>query len=66
MNDSLREVRLPNDLCAAAERRFSPQFGNLEALLIFLLREVLRDDVAALDQNEQRIVEERLRDLGYI
>jgi hypothetical protein len=66
MTDNFREVRLPEDLCAAAEQKLAAQFGNLEALLIFLLREVLRDDAAALDQNEQRIVEERLRDLGYI
>jgi len=66
MTDTLREVRLPEDLCAAAEQKLPAQFDNLESLLTFLLREVLRDDAAALDQNEQRIVEERLRDLGYI
>jgi len=26
----------------------------------------LRDDVAQMDQAEQRLIEERLRDLGYI
>jgi hypothetical protein len=66
MSDTVRELRLPADLCAAAEQKFSARFANLEALLVFLLREVLRDDAAALDQNEQRIVEERLKDLGYI
>ena len=66
MNNTVREVRLPADLCAAAEQKFSPRFADLEALLVFLLHEVLRDDAAVLDQNEQRIVEERLRDLGYI
>lgn len=66
MTEPVRDVRLPDGLCAAAEQKFSAQFGSLEALLVFLLREALRDDVAALDQNEQRIVEERLRDLGYI
>ena len=66
MTDSTREVRLPEDLCAAAEQKFLARFGSLEAFLTFLVREALRDDAAALDDNEQRIVEERLRDLGYI
>ena len=66
MTDSFREVRLPDDLCTAAEQRFSARFGNLESLLVVLLREILRDDATVLDQNEQRIVEERLKDLGYI
>jgi hypothetical protein len=66
MTDALREVRLPHDLCAAAEQRFSARFGNLESLLVVLLREILRDDATVLDQNEQKIVEERLKDLGYI
>jgi hypothetical protein len=66
MTDALREVLLPDDLCAAAEQRFSARFGNLESLLVVVLREILRDDVTVMDQNEQRIVEERLKDLGYI
>ena len=28
--------------------------------------ELLRDEAAVLDQNEQRLVEERLRELGYL
>lgn len=66
MSSDLRDVRLPSELCSDAERRFAARFGNLEQLLIFLLRELLRDDAAQMDQAEQRIIEERLRDLGYI
>jgi hypothetical protein len=66
MTDPLREVRLPEDLCSAAEKRFSTEFESLEALLIFLLRESLRDDAAVLDQAEQQIIDQRLKDLGYI
>jgi hypothetical protein len=66
MSSDLRDVRLPAELCSDAERRFAARFGNLEQLLIFLLRELLRDDAAQMDQAEQRIIEERLRDLGYI
>lgn len=62
----LREVRLPNDLCLAAERRFQEEFSSLEDLLIFVLKDLVRDEASALDQAEQRIIEERLRDLGYL
>jgi hypothetical protein len=38
----------------------------LEQFLTFVLQELLRDDAAQMDQAEQRIIEERLKDLGYI
>ncbi len=66
MNETTREVRLPGDLCQAAEQRYGAHFGGLEQLLIFVLGELLRDDAAQLDQAELQIVEQRLRDLGYI
>jgi hypothetical protein len=62
MNTSSRQVSLPDALCVAIESRF----GNLESFLAFAMNEVLRDQAAVLDQNERRIVEERLRELGYI
>jgi len=61
-----RGVRLPADLCAAAEQKFGQQFGSLEEMLAFVLRELLRDETAQFDQQEQRLVEERLRELGYL
>ena len=66
MSSDLREVRLPAELCREAEQRFAARFGGLEQLLTSLLRELLRDDAAQMDEAEQRIIEERLRDLGYI
>jgi hypothetical protein len=66
MSTPLRDVRLPAQLCSEAEQRFAARFDNLEHLLTFLLRELLRDDAAEMDQAEQSIIEERLRDLGYI
>jgi hypothetical protein len=66
MASELRDVRLPAELCSEAERRYAARFGDLEQLLTFLLRELLRDDAAQMDQAEQGIVEQRLRDLGYI
>jgi len=60
-----RQVPLPEDLCAAAEQKFGARFRTIEELLEFILRDLLQDSAAA-DENEQRIVEERLRELGYI
>jgi len=62
----MREVRLPEDLCASAEKKFAGKFGTLEELLTFVLRDLLRDDAIQADQAEQRLVEERLRELGYL
>jgi hypothetical protein len=62
----MRPLNLPADLCAQAERRFGGSFGNLEQLLEYILRHLLRDDAAQADEAEQRMVEQRLRDLGYL
>ncbi|MGA9643797.1 MAG: hypothetical protein WBQ72_20535 [Terriglobales bacterium] len=66
MTSARRPISLPEELCAAAERRFLPRFENLETLLEFVLRELIQDDADSLDQVEQAILEQRLRDLGYI
>ena len=44
-----RQVDLPEDLCAIAEKRFSASFGNLEAFLEFVLRELVSDEAQAMD-----------------
>lgn len=61
-----REIRLPADLCAAAEKKFVQSFASVEELLVFVLRELARDDASQCDQAEQKLVEERLRELGYL
>ncbi len=61
-----REISLPEELCASAEQRFGARFVSLEALLEFVLGELLRDDADKLDQAEQSVLEKRLRDLGYL
>jgi hypothetical protein len=66
MPDNLRDVRLPADLCETAELRFAARFGNVEQFLTFVLRELLRDEATQMDEAEQRIIQDRLRDLGYI
>jgi hypothetical protein len=66
MTELNRQVRLPEELCAAAEAKFGQQFKSLEELLTFLLRELLSGDTVKFDEAEERLVEERLRELGYI
>jgi len=62
----MRDVQLPVELCVAAERKFGHVFGSLEELLVFVLRDLSRDEASSADQAEQRLVEERLRQLGYL
>ena len=61
-----REVRLPSDLCEAVEKKYAQQFNNVEELLEFVLRDLARDEAAKADQREQDLVEQRLRELGYL
>jgi hypothetical protein len=62
----MREIRLPAELCIAAERKFAGRFSNLEELLIFVLSDLSADDASQADRAEEHIIEERLRELGYI
>jgi hypothetical protein len=57
---------LSDSLCAAAEQRLGSHFGGLEQFISFLLEEALRDDAARMNEAELHVVEERLRDLGYM
>jgi hypothetical protein len=61
-----RNVSLPENLCAAAEAKFGPSFGGLQEFIIFVLREMLNDQAGSMDEEEQRLVEQRLRELGYL
>jgi hypothetical protein len=61
-----RTVNLPEDLCAAAEKSLTGRCESLEALLSFLLQELVKDGASKLDQAEEQIIEQRLRDLGYL
>jgi hypothetical protein len=62
----MRGVQLPADLCLAAEKKLGRAFSSVEELLIFVLRDFARDDAARADEHEQRLVEQRLRELGYL
>jgi hypothetical protein len=62
----MRQVNLPAELCETAEKRFCKQFGSFEEFLIFVLGELVRDDAERMDRNERRMIEERLKGLGYL
>ena len=62
----LRTVSLPQDLCVEAERQFGGHFDNLEALLTFVLQEITKVDGNLQDQAEKGMIEQRLKDLGYL
>jgi hypothetical protein len=66
MSSEVRDIRLPAELCNDAERCFAARFASVEDLLVFVLQELLRDQAAQMDQAEQRVIEQRLKDLGYI
>ena len=61
-----RNVQLSARLCELAETRYQSTFGSVEQLLESVLTELLRDDAAKLNQAETQLVEQRLRDLGYL
>jgi hypothetical protein len=62
----MRTIQLPADLCADAEKKFGSVFGSVNELLDFVLRDLMRDEARSADEAEQRLVEERLRELGYL
>jgi len=66
MPDETRDLRLPLHLCQLAEEKYKHRFGTLEQFLTYILEQLVRDDATKMDQEEQRIIEERLKDLGYI
>jgi hypothetical protein len=66
MSDGMRDLQLSSNLCSRAEEMYRKRFGSVEQFLTYVLEQLLRDDGAKMDQDEQRIIEERLKDLGYI
>jgi hypothetical protein len=62
----MHTVNLPTELCVRAEKKFGERFGSLEKLLEYVLEDLLRDDAAQADEREQRIIEQRLKELGYL
>ena len=62
----MKTVQLPADLCAAAEKKFARKFSSVEELLASVLQDLTREEASQFDEAEQRLVEQRLRELGYL
>lgn len=61
-----RSVQIPQELSDRAEEWSKGRFESLEALICFALRELIESDASPLDQQEEEMIQQRLRDLGYI
>ena len=65
--NSSRELRLPAQLCEAAERLIKgTEFSTVEEFLTFILQELTSGRGAQSDEQERKVIEDRLRDLGYL
>jgi hypothetical protein len=62
-----RELRLPAQLCEATEKLIAgTRFSSLEEFVAFLLQELTANKSAQMDARERKVIEDRLRDLGYL
>jgi Arc/MetJ-type ribon-helix-helix transcriptional regulator len=62
-----RDLRLPARVCEDAEKLIQgTRFSSLEEFVTFLLRELTANKSAQLDARERKVIEDRLRDLGYL
>lgn len=63
---STRTVTLSSELCQLAEERFKARFGSIDELITAMLNQLLQEDALKMDEGEQRLLEERLKGLGYL
>jgi hypothetical protein len=61
-----RQISLPEELCARLEKEFGKPFASFEDLLVFVMQKLTQEQAAQMDEAEQKILEQRLRDLGYM
>jgi len=66
MTSSWRSAEISEPMSRAAQTRFSPRFSSLTELVNFVLRELLDDTALKMDEADECIIQQRLRDLGYI
>ncbi|HEY4053574.1 MAG TPA: hypothetical protein VGL74_07525 [Terriglobales bacterium] len=63
---TMRTISLPEELCMKAEQKFRHRYQTVDEFVIAVMTELLRDDATRMDVIEQKIIEERLKGLGYI
>lgn len=61
-----RQVQLSADLCTSAEERYRDIFSSVDQLLESVLHELVRDEAVRFDEAEEILVQQRLRELGYL
>jgi hypothetical protein len=61
-----RRVELPEELCARLEKTFGKPFPSFEDLLVYVMQNLTQEQATQMDETEQKILEQRLRDLGYM
>ena len=66
MLTEMRTISLPAELCKRAEQKWADRFGSLEEMLELVLSDLLRDDEMRAEEQEEHIIEQRLKDLGYL
>jgi hypothetical protein len=60
-----REIKLPADLCVAAEQKFGARSAAWTTSQSSR-QELIRGDTVDSDRADQAVVEQRLTDLGYM
>ena len=66
-NNLQRNLGLPARLFEATERLITgTRFKSVEEFVVFVLQELTAADGAQLDERERKVIEERLRELGYL
>lgn len=63
---STRTIVLSAELCQLAEEKFKSRFSSVDELLTEILNQLLVGKALTMDEGEQRLLEERLKALGYI
>jgi hypothetical protein len=66
VNEGKRTVELPEELCARLEKEFGKSFASFEDLLVYVMKTLTSEQALQMDEAEEKILEQRLRDLGYM
>jgi hypothetical protein len=62
-----RSITLSEELCRRLEERLgSPERPDVEAILTYVTKELLKDEAVELDEREERLIKNRLEELGYL
>jgi len=62
-----RDIRLPAHLYDAAEQLIKgTRFETVDAFVAFVLQELTSRDSTKFEEQERKVIEARLRDLGYL